>query len=78
MENAVPNKTFSMILGGVVRMPGFMNVPVTVVVKVGRRYPDLLELKVVHKNVFHHTFTTSLRQLADGRITNLPSGDSRN
>lgn len=76
MESAVPNKKFSMILGGVVRMPGFMNVPVTVVAKVGRRYPDLLELKVVHKDAFHHTFTTSMRQLADGRTAKMHACDS--
>lgn len=47
-------------------MEGFMTVPVNVTMKVNCQYPDLLAITVTHSS-FTHRFSSSLRQLSDGR-----------
>ncbi len=61
------DRRFSTIIPGRISMPGYMNFPVTMTMTITKRYPDLLEVKVVHKGVFEHHFPTSIRQLSDGR-----------
>lgn len=54
-------------------MPGYMNFPVVMTLTISSRFPDLLEVKVLHKGVFQHHFSASLRQLKDGRTSAMHS-----
>ncbi len=57
---------FSVNMPARIVMEGFMTVPVNVTMKVNCQYPDLLAVIVTHSS-FKHQFSSSLRQLADGR-----------
>lgn len=65
--------SFSMEMVGRIEMAGYMNVAVAVTLQVDRAFPDLLKVQVAHADLFHHNFTASVRQLADGRSARMSS-----
>lgn len=68
--------SFSREMQGRVVMPGYMNVAVTVTLEVDRNYPDILRVQVAHSDLFHHKFTSNMRQLKDGRTARMAARES--
>jgi len=74
------SRQFESSIPGTICMPGFMNAPVVVTLKVDAQYPDLLRVSIRYDDpmgdpepVFVHRFSLSVRQLFDGRSARMLS-----
>lgn len=79
-SQASNSQEFERTIPGCICMPGFMNAPVAVTLKVAGNFPDHLQVSVRYDDptgegepVFVHRFSLSVRQLLDGRHARMMS-----